>query len=119
VSANEIAAAALADSGKVLNPQQQFAVTWPNAPAVAAAYVDQLSRDRTLDPGRESELRAALALAQTFSDKPAAAAEKAALARQLESLAVSLRRSPAAGGRDSEREVALSAVLEELAAKFR
>jgi hypothetical protein len=44
LSANEIAAALLADQGGLFNPQQQFPVTWPAEPAVARAYVDQLRR---------------------------------------------------------------------------
>ena len=44
LSANEIAAAALADQGGVFNPQQQFPVSWPAEPVVARAYLDQLGR---------------------------------------------------------------------------
>jgi hypothetical protein len=42
LTANEIAAAALADQGALFNPQQQFRVTWPAEPVVARAYLDQL-----------------------------------------------------------------------------
>ena len=45
LSANEIAAAQLADQGQTFNPQQQFPVTWPNDPIVGLAYVDQLLRN--------------------------------------------------------------------------
>ena len=48
LSANEIAAAAIADQGDVFNPQQQFRVTWPAEPVVARAYLDQLVRDEAL-----------------------------------------------------------------------
>ena len=41
---NEIAAAGLADQGAVFNPQQQFPVSWPVAPVVSMAYLDQLVR---------------------------------------------------------------------------
>ena len=41
---NEIAAAGLADQGTVFNPQQQFPVSWPVAPVVSMAYLDQLVR---------------------------------------------------------------------------
>ena len=48
---NEIRAAALAQmpkaAGGAFNPQQQFAVTWPDAPVVALAYLDQMERDGT------------------------------------------------------------------------
>ena len=49
LSANEIAAAGVADQGEVFNPQQQFPVTWPAEPVVARAYLDQLARDDVLD----------------------------------------------------------------------
>jgi hypothetical protein len=48
LSENEIAAAALADQGRVFNPQQQFAVTWPDEPVVAHALLDQAQRAGTL-----------------------------------------------------------------------
>ena len=48
LSANEIAAAELADQGDTFNPQQQFSVSWPAEPVVAKAYVDQLSRSNTI-----------------------------------------------------------------------
>jgi len=41
---NELAAAGLADQGRMFNPQQQFRVTWPAETAVARAYLDQLQR---------------------------------------------------------------------------
>jgi hypothetical protein len=49
LSANEIAAAGVADQGEAFNPQQQFPVTWPAEPVVARAYLDQLARDDALD----------------------------------------------------------------------
>ena len=49
LSANEIAAAGVAEQGDVFNPQQQFRVTWPAEPVVARAYLDQLARDDALD----------------------------------------------------------------------
>ncbi|HEU4705477.1 MAG TPA: DUF305 domain-containing protein, partial [Sphingomicrobium sp.] len=48
LSANEIAAAALADHGGRFNPQQQFPVRWPDHPVIALAYVDQLRRSQAL-----------------------------------------------------------------------
>ena len=48
LSANEIAAAELANQGDLFNPQQQFKVTWPPEPVVARAYIDQLNRDSAL-----------------------------------------------------------------------
>ena len=43
ITANEIAAAGLADYDGVLNPQQQL-LTWPDHPVVALALLDQLAR---------------------------------------------------------------------------
>jgi hypothetical protein len=65
LSENEIAAARLADQGALFNPQQQFRVTWPAAPAVALAYLDQLQRGEGLPQAMQSELREALAQAGT------------------------------------------------------
>ncbi len=49
LSANEIAAATLANMGNTFNPQQQFKVTWPAEPVVALAYLDQFARDGGLE----------------------------------------------------------------------
>jgi len=46
LSANEIAAAEVADQGRLFNPQQQYPVTWPAEPVVALAFLDQLIRTR-------------------------------------------------------------------------
>ena len=45
LSANEIAAAEMANQGGLFNPQQQFPVTWPSEPTVSLAYLDQWLRD--------------------------------------------------------------------------
>ncbi len=120
ITTNEISAAALAVDDAVFNPQQQFAVTWPDAPVVAAAYVDQLSRSGTLEAGLESELRAALDAAKTAAlDQPASAVDKAALASRLEALSSGVASASDAGGRTSERQAALSAMLTDLAAQLR
>lgn len=61
MSAHEIAAAANADQGELFNPQQQFAVTWPQGdPAVAMAYVDQLERNAALSEDQINALTVAL-----------------------------------------------------------
>jgi uncharacterized protein (DUF305 family) len=119
ITANEISAAALATADPVFNPQQQFAMTWPAAPVVALAYVDQLSRSRGLDAGLESELRATLTAARTALDQPAIAGDRAALARRLGALAGSVTSTSDAEGRNAERQAALSAMLTELAARLR
>lgn len=60
LSANEIAAAALADFDALFNPQQQFPVSWPAEPVVALAYLDQLKRNNALPASTFEELTAAL-----------------------------------------------------------
>lgn len=49
--ANEIAAARLATYGE-FNTQAQTRVTWPAAPVVARAYLDQMARNRGIQPQR-------------------------------------------------------------------
>ena len=56
LSENELAAAKLADQGKVFNPQQQFPVSWPAEPVVALAYIDQLQRSGALNSSTVSHL---------------------------------------------------------------
>jgi hypothetical protein len=51
MSENEIAAAAMAYpviGPRRFNPQQQVPMTWPAAPEVAGAYIDQLLRDNAI-----------------------------------------------------------------------
>ncbi|MEY8193446.1 MAG: hypothetical protein RPR28_01205, partial [Cycloclasticus sp.] len=51
LSENEIAAAAMAYpviGPRRFNPQQQVPMTWPAAPEVAGAYIDQLLRDNAI-----------------------------------------------------------------------
>lgn len=106
VTANEIAAAGLADQGRAFNPQQQFAVTWPAAPAIARAYLDQLVRAESLTDRAAGELTAALdqaeavadsggrdrALSRTLRELAAdVAADSSALADTLEAIAASIR----------------------------
>jgi RimJ/RimL family protein N-acetyltransferase len=55
LSANEIAAAEMANQGGLFNPQQQFPVTWPPEPTVSLAYLDQWLRAH---PGRRQTLGA-------------------------------------------------------------
>jgi hypothetical protein len=119
LSANEIAAAELADQGGVFNPQQQFPVTWPAEPVIARAYVDQLRRGgdsggvpaATLD-----EISGALDLvaARLSSSGPS----DAALAQRVDALALRL----AAPGGDSvtqRRTSGLADTLRALAARLR
>ena len=88
LTANEIAAATIADQGRRFNPQQQFPVTWPDHPVVALAYIDQLQRSRSLSRGAATGLTQALAQARTHFDARTADAR---LATRIERLATSLR----------------------------
>jgi hypothetical protein len=59
LSQNEINAAMLAYFDE-FNPQHQRQVTWPAMIVVARAYVDQLARNRGIDPKRAASIRTAL-----------------------------------------------------------
>lgn len=115
LSANEIAAAALAEDGGLFNPQQQRRLGWPAEPAVARAYLDQLARSDALSGPQAADLDAALtraetrltdggkdsgladrleslaAGAETAGDAPLAAARAAAFADTLNGIATRLR----------------------------
>ena len=65
LTANEIAAAELADQGEIFNPQQQHPVSWPAEPVVARAYIDQLLRSGALDDAASTPLAATLDAAAT------------------------------------------------------
>jgi uncharacterized protein (DUF305 family) len=105
LTANEIAAAKLADQGAVFNPQQQFQVSWPAEPAVALAYVDQLLRSGALSADYAADITALLERA----GKPLAAGDSDTdLAGEISRLARSI---PAAEG--PGRAAARSAALEE------
>ena len=76
---HEIAAAGLADQGKIFNPQQQFPVSWPIAPVVSLAYLDQWVRQHTdsaetLAPLYETLQRADQLLEQNEQDAAIASA---------------------------------------------
>ena len=102
LSANEIAAAALADQGGLFNPQQQYPVRWPAEPVVARAYMDQLRRDGALDPALDQRLSGALAAAQAPLD---ARTKSRPLAQQLRAISADLKAEPGRPGppRGAER----------------
>ncbi|MEM7049028.1 MAG: DUF305 domain-containing protein [Acidobacteriota bacterium] len=117
LSANEIAAAAIADQGDIFNPQQQFRVDWPAEPVVARAYIDQLGRGETLSKSLGSRLKKALDRAD---EALASETVNASLAGELEALAASVRES---SGDDKDatehRRSALGDVLGGIAARLR
>jgi uncharacterized protein (DUF305 family) len=90
LTANEIAAAQMAEQGGTVNPQQQFPVTWPAHPVVARAYLDQLARDNALPEAMMIRLVAALDRATPVVDTNGT---NAALARDLRALAAEIRAS--------------------------
>ena len=68
LTASEIAAAKLANQGGTFNPQQQYPVSWPDAPVVARAYIDQLQRDGGFTAANVATLSAMLDKAQARLD---------------------------------------------------
>ncbi|MEZ5693578.1 MAG: hypothetical protein R3D99_06985, partial [Altererythrobacter sp.] len=78
LSENEIAAAKLASQGETFNPQQQYPVTWPDAPVVARAYIDQLQRKEPMSDAQLKPLYDLLDAAETGDASVAAALEQMA-----------------------------------------
>jgi len=111
LSANEIAAAALADQGGTFNPQQQYPVRWPAEPVVARAYMDQLRRAGALHPSLDQRLKGTLAAAQVALD---ARTRSRSVAQQLRLISADVKAEPA----DSVRRRALSDVLKDIAERI-
>jgi len=59
------------------NAQSQPKMAWPNSPVVARAYVDQLTRSRSMTMARGTEIAAALTTAEKSSGASRAAAADA------------------------------------------
>lgn len=115
LSANEIAAAALANQGERFNPQQQFSVKWPADPVVALAYVDQLGRGEALPQPLLADLTATLNRSQSLLKDGARDKD---LAARLESLAAQLTRFK--GNSDGKnRQAALDETVSGIAARLR
>ncbi|TCD06800.1 DUF305 domain-containing protein [Erythrobacteraceae bacterium CFH 75059] len=115
LSANEIAAAALAEGEGAFNPQRQTPVTWPDVPVVALAYVDQLERSRALDAGLVRSLRASLAGAQRALD---GGQQDRAAATTLRQAAARVRAARTGNAPDAARAAALGSTLEGIARKL-
>lgn len=88
LTANEIAAAQMADEGGTVNPQQQFPVKWPAHPVVAKAYLDQLARDNAMPAETMAQMTAALDQATPLVDGGSRNAE---VARSLAAMARDIR----------------------------
>jgi hypothetical protein len=115
LTANEIAAAALANQGDRFNPQQQFPVTWPDHPVVALAYIDQLNRTQALARGAATGLAQALGQAGSLVE---AGRTDPRLAGRIERLAAGLRvtgSDPVA----AQRMAALQATLRGIGTRLR
>ncbi|MDP6993456.1 MAG: DUF305 domain-containing protein [Woeseiaceae bacterium] len=110
LSANEVAAAELADEGSVFNPQTQHPVVWPDVPVVARAYIDQLNRDGELTDAQNAGLSAALASADDMLES---GGNDTALADALASLAAGLNTDGA--GMTGKRKSALADTLNGIA----
>ena len=111
LTANEIAAAKLADQGEVFNPQQQFKVSWPAEPAVALAYADQLVRDGAMADTVAVDLAALLQKVQPALDSDT---QDRQLAAELGRLAKSIA-GQSASGRNAIRLSRLQATLRSIA----
>jgi len=90
ITANEIAAAGLADYDGVLNPQQQLPVTWPDHPVVALALLDQLARRGAADAETVKAASDAMEAARASFD---AGESNRRSARSIEGLAAKLASS--------------------------
>lgn len=110
ISANEIAAAELANQDDLFNPQQQFEITWPkDNPAISLAFVDQLERSESMSDEQITNLRDAITAAAAAVETNRKDSDSAEL---LQSLASDLgaKTDPAIAAL-SESLIALSAKL--------
>lgn len=114
LTANEIAAAQMADEGGTVNPQQQFPVKWPAHPVVARAYLDQLARDNAMPAEMMGRITAVLDQATPLVESNG---KDAAVAQQLQALAGEIR---ATGGTDAtaKRMAGLKETLSGIAAQL-
>jgi len=95
------------------NAQAQTKLSWPPTASVARAYLDQLTRNKAIDPARATAVKAALD--KTEKDKAAKPAID-----QLETLAKQIDQDAgSATGRDADRLKALAATLKGRAARLR
>lgn len=117
LSANEIAAASYQAPDVVVNAQQQKRYEWPVVPAVALAYIDQLSRSELLATEQEAEMREILGnmevLLTSNGKDPLGAA-------RLDGIASNLRSEGAARtGISAKRFEELASSIENLAERIR
>jgi uncharacterized protein (DUF305 family) len=116
LTANELAAASLADQGRIFNPQQQFRVSWPAEPVVALAYLDQLVRDEAVSTDFVSDITGALADATAAIEQ---SDRDRRLAKRLESLAKAARKLDGLDDANTRRTASLADTLGGIAARLR
>ena len=102
LSANEIAAAEMANQGGLFNPQQQFPVTWPPEPTVSLAYLDQWLRGHPEQDQTLAALYETLRAADTILKNKG---QDSALAASLTDWADASELSGASALRDSLRAI--------------
>ena len=113
LSENEIAAANLVRFEE-FNSQNQPRYVWPPSFVVAKAYLDQLARNRTIDPAREKALRAALDRGDTRGGRNAASLD------ELDQMAGQLEADAAVpGAADAKRYKALAEAIKARTARLR
>lgn len=114
LSANEIAAANLANQGETFNPQTQTQVSWPADPVVGMAYVDQLVRDGELKRPLRTNISRALERAKSRME---ADRKDSGLANRLERLSAQLEGGETAAAKN--RKLQLANLMAELAEGLR
>jgi hypothetical protein len=117
LSQNEIEAAMMVRV-ETFNAQQQPRVTWPANGTVARAYLDQLTRSKTMAPARVSAVRDALARADALrTGRPR---DAAARLERLDTVATQLETdAAAAANRDAIRMRALAATIKGMTSTLR
>ena len=100
------------------NSQQQPRITWPATSAVARAYLDQLNRNKAIQPARATAVTSALDRVDRLRTGRESGA--GAALDQLDSLATQLTAdAKAASGRDAARLTSLAETLKGRAARLR
>ena len=100
------------------NAQQQMRLTWPPSSPVARAYLDQLTRNKAIQPQRVTTIRAALDRADRIHSKQDR--NSASVATELEALATQVEADTrGVQGRDGDRLRSLASTLKGRAAGLR
>jgi uncharacterized protein (DUF305 family) len=110
LTASEIAAAKAANQVGTFNPQQQYPVSWPDAPVAARAYIDQLQREGAFTAAQVATLSAMLDKAQARLD---ASQKDTKVAAELRTHVGHL-----AGAATGSRKALLAKVMEAIAARL-